>query len=210
MTRSSRKNELDRAEFSPNNPDPRMRPVYSALCYKLRQMKALDDPSLSRLVIDDMIYHRFLFQASHPDALWYLMQQVHSYWLRSLGGRSSLGEAPQIEFVQAVENFFPKIEEEPVLNLNEDAPQNSEIDWDNKDLKKLTRVAIQEHAFEEHENHRAGSLVPACTCGKEFDLFEQWANHVRSVIWRVMRESIDQQTDSGIAQEAPSEANSAD
>ena len=209
MTRSSRKNELDRAEFSPNNPDPRMRPVYSALCYKLRQMKALDDPSLSRLVIDDMIYHRFLFQASHPDALWYLMQQVHSYWLRSLGGRSSLGEAPQIEFVQAVENFFPKIEEEPVLNLNEDAPQNSEIDFESKELKTAVREAIQQHAWFPGF-HKNGVVVPKCTCGREFDLFEQWANHVRSVIWRVMRESIDQQTDSGIAQEAPSEANSAD
>lgn len=197
MTRSRTRNEEERDAFNNDNPDPRMRPVYSALRHKLRNLSALDDPSLSMLVIDDMIYHRFLFKEKHPDALWYLMKQVHSYWLRSLGGEMPVphGEALQLSFLGQSEKGL-------LENLNEEVSGKVKIEFlDDKELKKAVRVAV-------HQHYLVDTFQLNCGCGKEFDLMEQWANHVRSVIWRVIRESLDSSGDSGEPQEASGEADS--
>jgi len=212
MTRSSRRNEADRELFRADNPDPRMRPAYSALTHKLRNMSVLDDPSLSMLVIDDMIYHRYLFKEKHPDALWFLLKQVHSYWIRSLGFALEFdeGEALQLEAVQyGDKTYFRQSEKGDFRNLNEDDSGKVKIDLESKQLKTAIRLAIQEHSWVAGF-HKSGVVVPKCQCDREFDLFEQWANHARSVIWRILSESSDGERDSGITEENTGEADQAD
>jgi len=162
-------------------------------------MKVFDDPHFTELVIDDMLYHQFLFRQRRPDSLWYILSQAHSYWMRSLTeGTAYGGEALQLSFLgQSEKGIFE--------NLNEDVSQKVEIEFlDDKELKKRVRQVIQEHSWQ------PASQVPACECGKAFDLFEQWANHNRSVIWSVLRESIDSARDSEQPQQDPDQADQAD
>jgi hypothetical protein len=179
-----------------------MRPNYSALVHKLRQMKLLEDPYFARMVIDDMIYHRFIFQEKHPNHLWFLLQQIHSYWIRSIDadGATTSGEERQ--------KLFLETEKGDILNLNEDASQKVEIDLDSKELKRSAREQIALHTYD--PTSRNGVEFPVCHCGRQFDLFEEWANHTRSVIWKVLRESANSSSDHSNKRETPDQEDQAD
>ena len=51
-------------------------------------------------------------------------------------------------------------------------------DLEDKKLKKRVRNIIEEHTWD------TVATTPSCTCSKEFDFFEQWAIHVRKLIWK--------------------------
>lgn len=55
------------------------------------------------------------------------------------------------------------------------------IDLEDKKLKREVRNIIVDHYYALN-----ASLAPLCACGKRFDFIEEWANHVRSVIWRAL------------------------
>ena len=183
MTKTSEQNEALRDEFTNSHHNPGMRPAVDALRSKLRKLPSLDDPRAAELVIDDMIYFRFVRQP-HPRSLWYIMQQATSYWTSLLG----FEEARQLEWVQ---NEFGRADDLEKVSLppqgeSSDLPPPVGSDWNTSVTRGNAEYVIGEHEYDPYM--KKGINVPRCTCGKEFEFREQWIKHVRIKIWRAIKD----------------------
>lgn len=183
--------EKSRYQFTADNPNPRFRPAVSALMHKLREMKTFDDPLATRMIIDDMIYTH-LVRRPHPDSLFYLLQQLHSYW-----GRMYFGLTPddqEILKLEAAQKAIARDAAGEIVSLPLPGPEiepptgSGGLDLDDSKLKKRVRQVITEHYYAPLSHHTA-VRVPACICGKEFEFIEEWANHARSVIWKELKDA---------------------
>lgn len=64
--------------------------------------------------------------------------------------------------------------------------RSPEIDLSDKKLMKRVRRIIWEHGFTLASNDR-GVPSPACECDEEFEQGEEWASHVRKLIWKELK-----------------------
>jgi KaiC/GvpD/RAD55 family RecA-like ATPase len=181
--------EREKYRFAEDNPNPRFKPSVQAVMNKLRQLKVFEDPHSAALIIDDLIYRHLLCKQGQPNQLYYLLMQVYSYWGRSL----NLQENQKREHTQnpATRDAVQEILSLGDLYSKEDPPQEVEkpvLDLEDKELKKRARSAIEEHEYAPYMTK--GINVPRCTCGREFEFREQWSNHVRSLIWKELKEHV--------------------
>jgi hypothetical protein len=61
--------------------------------------------------------------------------------------------------------------------------RSPEIDLNDKGLKKRVRQIIFSHTFDTNFD------TPTCSCEMEFDIAEEWASHVRKLIWKELKRS---------------------
>lgn len=184
MTRTSEQNERARREYTDENPDPRFRPSVSRLVMKLRTLPSLEDPEAVAFVVDDLLHRHFVFNHRRPNQLWYIARQAVSYWQQVLGA-GGISEKANSDLV----NF---------AFTTEDDPKMLSLPLDNKKLKKRVRVIIQDHTFSPREIvGKKSTVIPGCSCMEEFDLFEDWAKHVRELIWKEIDDAVDRTTPVG-------------
>jgi hypothetical protein len=160
---------------------------------KLRKLSILqDDPDAVRLLIDDLMYH-FLVRKPHPNALWYIQTQSHSYWLRTIGS------SPVEEGQQLVFSSFPVLGEGDT-GFQELTPQQEEAVIDAVQYSSAFKLAAEEWLREVlHGNrsgieniiisHRPQELVHGvfkCACKRDFEHRAAWAKHLRIRIERYL------------------------
>jgi hypothetical protein len=177
VTKTAETNEAGRQDYTEENPDPRFRPSVSRLLGKLRELPQMDDPRAVAFIVDDLVYRRLVRDDKRPTELWYLTQQMVSYWKSVLGagGASDLANERQLIFAS--------------FAISRDAvPEMSSLLLD-KDLKKSVRKLVIDHTFAPRTMKKSDRVIPACSCGNEYEFLEQWGNHVRNLIWKELRDA---------------------
>jgi len=198
MTRSQRDRAEQEAQFNETNPVVRFRPSVDKLTQKLRDMTMMQDRNVRVHITEDQIW-----MLRHDSvALSRIIKQAMGWWEIASGLNEHSPEYKNL--------VFSKTGNPVNFDLNEDAVRKSEIDLDSKELKKSVRIKLSEHTFEwEYPQEQYGHSI-SCSCGREFDFTEEWANHVRSVIWRVLSESTNFTRDSVNTEQTSDQTDQAD
>lgn len=171
MTRTSEAAERGREDYNESNPDPRFRPSVGRLMHKLRTLPQFEDPQATAFLVDDLMWYHLVKRRASTQ-LFYLLKQAHYYWADSIkaGGVSEMANQRQNNFSDSAQNPH-----------TEDAlPKSEALDLDDAQLKKEVNRVILDHYYAK------SAYIPSCICGKEFDFIEEWANHVRYRIWKVL------------------------
>lgn len=185
--KSSEANADARTEYTEDNPNPSFRPGVSALAYKLRTIKQLDNDEALLWVLDQLIFWRWVSKPN-PDYVFKLLAKLYFYWGSALSRRETFGqsiESLKLEYL----HFVPQQEAPPEIRSSGQGEQTSLTlpeAFSNlfKEQAKAIEEVIKTHQYEPFMKN--GVNYPACTCNRRFDFWEEWARHVRLLIKRVV------------------------
>lgn len=97
-------------DMSEDNPNPRLRPSTHLLLEKLRNMKRLDDDQLLMVVIDDLVYQRWV-KKQNREMLFQLVWKANYYWMNACRrGSFPEGRMTYHETVEAMGGKFIDLE----------------------------------------------------------------------------------------------------
>jgi hypothetical protein len=171
------------------HPNKMMRPSTHSLLHKLRNMKMMQEPGMANVVIYDLAYH-FLGRHREEVLLGDITAKLMHMWVGMV--KNEEGQAAYI---------YGQPENHPVLP-REDAP----LDFSSSPVNDSTAgvaaggdspwVDLASDAVKLSVKsilmvHSPGKGSPAwmikCECGRDFAATEEWAQHVRVRIWRVLK-----------------------
>jgi len=158
--------------FSEDASNPKFRPSIDLLMTKLRGLSPLQNkPEAVELVVEDLLHHYFLREKKRPDNLWHVAAHAVYMWQMAMG----LPRGDQLNTVMADE------EPQPLpLSTSPEAP-----DLSDSQLKLGSKWLLASH-YPMLEDRDTGRVT--CYCEKEFDGVPAWAHHVRSRLWKYIRE----------------------
>lgn len=179
--KSSEANADARTEYTEDNPHPSFRPSVSALSYKLRSMKQVQNDEALLWVLDQQIFWRWVSQPN-PDMVFRLLGKLYFYWGSALSRRESFGQS--IEDLKLEYLHFEPRQEEHSENQSFENGAVSALDTLPEAVGNLFNAVrpqintiLVEHQYEPYM--RKGINVPHCTCGRDFEFLEDWTKHVR-------------------------------
>ena len=142
-----------------------MRPQTQALLSKLRKLSVMAEPGTANEVIYDIAWH-FLYSKKQEAQLGHIAARLQFLWI-SLRKDEDIFGTPQ------------PIYEEPTEAHIAGGP-----DLESQAMKDSVKSTIMLHKL---NKQMTGMGTCICACGREYDGFVEWSNHVRIRIWHVMK-----------------------
>lgn len=172
--RSSEANADARTEYTEDNPYPGFRPSVSALAYKLRHLKNVQNDEAMFWVLDQWIFWRWVSKPN-PDYLFRLLGKLYFYWGSALSRQELFGQSID-EVKREYLHLEPQQEALPETLSSGANGETSPEAWFTPARRATIMEMIGEHEYFPYM--KKGISVPQCTCGTEFEFREQWLRHV--------------------------------
>ena len=148
-----------------------MRPQTQALLTKLRSMKTMTEPGTAEEVIWDIAYQQ-LYDKKQEVRLAKIAARLTHLWC-SMRANEDLFGPPE-----------PKTLEQAAQLPLGDTDIAGGPDLESQAMKDSVKSTIMLHKLNKQITSM-GTCI--CACGREYDGFGEWSNHVRIRIWHVMK-----------------------